>query len=149
MKSKFEKAFKEQAYNAVPDKWEEVKEKAGVSAPEKKEEKVVRFNTKAIASVAASVTIVLVAVSVAVGVGSHKNAPAKAEITVTDENGVAYTITDMSDFDFRRHRGCDQHCDARAPHRHMEDRPPHSACRNADERFRSGFWTGRKHKRRP
>ena len=100
MKSKFEKAFKEQAYNAVPDKWEEVKEKAGVSTPEKKEKKVVRFNTKAIASVAASVTIVIVAVSVAVGVGSRKNVPVKAEqLTVTDENGVTYTITGASDLD--------------------------------------------------
>ncbi len=99
MKRKFEQEFKRQAYNAVPDKWEEVKEKAGVSTPEKKEGKVVKFNAKAIASVAASITIVIVAVSVAVGVGSHKNAPAKAELTVTDENGVSYTITDVSDFD--------------------------------------------------
>ena len=99
MKRKFEQEFKRQAYNAVPNKWEEVKEKAGVSTPEKKEGKVVKFNAKAIASVAASITIVIVAVSVAVGVGSHKNAPAKAEITVTDENGVTYTITDASDFD--------------------------------------------------
>ena len=99
MKSKFEQEFKRQAYNAVPDKWEEVKEKAGVSSPEKKEGRVVKWGAKAIASIAASLTIVIVAVSVAVGVGSHKNAPAKAEITVTDENGVSYTITDMSDFD--------------------------------------------------
>ena len=99
MKRKFEQEFKRQAYNAVPDKWEEVKEKAGVSTPEKAAEKVVKFNAKAIASVAASITIVIVAVSVAVGIGSHKNAPAKVEITVTDENGVTYTITDASDFD--------------------------------------------------
>ena len=99
MKRKFEQEFKRQAYNAVPDKWEEVKEKAGVSTSGTKEGKVVKFNAKAIASVAASITIVIVAVSVAVGVGSHKNAPAKAELTVTDENGVSYTITDVSDFD--------------------------------------------------
>ena len=99
MKSKFEKEFKKQAYNAVPDRWEEVKEKAGVSTPEKKEGKVMKFNAKAIASIAASITIVIVAVSVAVGVGSRKNMPAKSEITVTDENGVSYTLTDVSDFD--------------------------------------------------
>ncbi len=99
MKRKFEKEFKRQAYNAVPDKWEEVKEKIGISTPEKKEGKVVKFNAKAIASIAASITIVIVAVSVAVGVGSRKNAPAKKEITVTDENGVTYTIADVSDFD--------------------------------------------------
>ena len=96
MKSKFEKEFKKQAYNAVPDKWEEVKEKAGVSAPEKKEGKVVKFNAKAITSIAASITVVIVAVSVAVGIGSHKNAPAKAELTLTDENGVTYTLPDAS-----------------------------------------------------
>ena len=99
MKSKFEKAFKEQAYNAVPDKWEEIKEKTGVSAPENTNSKVVKFNAKAIASIAASITIVVVAVSVAVGIGSRKNIPAKAELTVTDENGVVYTIADASDFD--------------------------------------------------
>lgn len=99
MKSKIEKEFKNRAYNAVPDKWEEVKERAGVSAPERQEGKVMKFNAKAVASVAASVTILIVAVSVAVGVGGRKNAPAKAEITVTDENGVTYTITDASAFD--------------------------------------------------
>lgn len=99
MKSKFEQEFKKRAYNAVPDRWEEVKEKAGVSTPEKKEGKVMKFNAKAIASIAASITIVIVAVSVAVGVGSRKNMPAKSEITVTDENGVSYTLTDVSDFD--------------------------------------------------
>lgn len=99
MKSKIEKEFKNRAYNAVPDKWEEVKEKASVSAPERQEGRVVKFNTKTVASVAASVTILIVAVSVAVGVGGRKNAPAKAEITVTDENGVTYTITDASAFD--------------------------------------------------
>ncbi|MBR5426705.1 MAG: hypothetical protein IK118_00020, partial [Clostridia bacterium] len=99
MKRKFEQEFKKQAYNAVPDRWEEVKEKAGVSAPEKKAGKVMRLNAKAIASVAASITIVIVAVSVAVGIGSRKNAPAKSEITVTGENGITYTVTDVSDFD--------------------------------------------------
>ena len=99
MKSKLEQEFKRQAYNAVPDRWEEVKEKTGVSTPEKTEEEIIKINAKAIASVAASITIVIVAVSVAVGVGSHKNAPTKAELTVTDENGVSYTITDASDFD--------------------------------------------------
>ena len=85
MKSKFEQAVKRQAYKAVPDKWEAVKEKAGVCTPEKKEGKVVKFRTKAIASIAASFTIVIVAVSVAVGVSSHKNTPEKSGITVTDE----------------------------------------------------------------
>ncbi|MBQ7546704.1 MAG: hypothetical protein IJT41_07055 [Clostridia bacterium] len=99
MKSKFERELKKQAYKAVPDQWDEVKEKAGVSTPEKKEGKVVKFNAKAIATVAASITIVIVAVSVAVGIGTRKNTPPKAEITVTDENGVSYTLTDVSDFD--------------------------------------------------
>ena len=99
MKRKFEKEFKERAYKAVPDKWEEVKEKIGISTPEKKEGKIVKFHAKAIASIAASLTIVVVAVSVAVGVGSRKNAPAKAELTVTDVNGVTYTIPDVSGFD--------------------------------------------------
>ena len=99
MKSKFEQEFKKRAYNAVPDGWEEVKKKTGVSTPEKKEGKVMKFNAKAIASIAASITLVIAAVSVAVGVGSRKNMPAKSEITVTDENGVSYTLTDVSDFD--------------------------------------------------
>ena len=99
MKSKFEREFRKQAYSAVPDQWDEVKEKAGVSVPEKKAGKVVKFNAKAIASVAASITMVIVAVSVAVGVGTRKNTPPKAGITVTDENGVSYTLTDVSDFD--------------------------------------------------
>ena len=99
MKRKFEQEFKKKAYSAVPDKWEEVKEKTGVSAPEKTAGKVMRRNAKAIASVAASITIVIVAVSVAVGIGSRKNAPAKSEITVTGENGITYTVTDVSDFD--------------------------------------------------
>ncbi|MBQ7541749.1 MAG: hypothetical protein IJT44_05610 [Clostridia bacterium] len=98
MKSKFEQELKRQAYDAVPDKWEEIKEKAGVCAP-KSEDKVERFNVRAIASVAASAAVVIVAVSVAVGVGRHKNAPQKSEITVTDENGVVYTVADASGFD--------------------------------------------------
>ena len=97
MKSKFEKAFKEQAYDAVPDKWEEVKEKAGVSAPEKKERKVVKFNAKAIASIAASITIVIVAVSVAVGIGGRntsleKGTTGSVVITYTDEYGETQTL---------------------------------------------------------
>ena len=97
MKSKFEKAFKEQAYNAVPDKWEEVKEKAGVSTPETKAGKIVKFNTKAIASVAASLTIVVVAVSLAVGIGGRHTSPEKGTtgsvvITYTDEYGETQTL---------------------------------------------------------
>ena len=99
LKRKIEQEFKKQAYNAVPDKWEEIKEKAGVTVPERKEAKVIPFSAKKIASVAASITIVIVAVSVAVGVSSRKNTPAKSEVTVTDKNGAAYTVVDASDFD--------------------------------------------------
>lgn len=99
MKSKFERELKKQAYKAVPDKWDEVKMKTGVSTPQPAGGKVVGMNARRIASAAASIAIVIVAVSVAVGVGTRKKAPPKAEITVTDGNGVAYTIADVSDFD--------------------------------------------------
>ncbi len=99
MKTKFEKAFRENAYAAVPDKWDAIQEKVRAVVPEGTAEKVVRVSTRSIAAIAASVTIILAAVSVAVGVSTHKNVPQKAEITVTDENGVTYTIADVSDFD--------------------------------------------------
>ena len=99
MKSRFEREFKNKAYSAVPDKWEEVKEKAGVSASESAKGKVLKFNARAVVSAAASVAVVIVAVSVAVGVGSRKNMPAKSGITATDENGASYTRTDLSDVD--------------------------------------------------
>ena len=99
MKAKFEKAFRESAYAGVPDTWDAIQEKVRAVVPEETAQKVVRMSARSIATIAASVTIILAAVSVAVGVSSHKNAPAKMEITVTDENGVTYTIADASDFD--------------------------------------------------
>lgn len=99
MKTKFEKAFRESAYAGVPDKWDAIQEKVRSVVPEETAKKVVRFSARSLATVAASVTIILVAVSVAVGVGTRKNTPPKAEITVTDENGVSYILADASDFD--------------------------------------------------
>ena len=99
MKTKFEKTFRESAYAGVPDRWDAIQEKVRAVVPEETAKKIVRMSARSIATVAASVTIILVAVSVAVGVGSRRNTPSKAPITVTDENGVSYTITDVSDFD--------------------------------------------------
>ncbi len=99
MKTRFEKAFRENAYAQVPDRWDEIQEKLRAMTPEVTKDKVVRMSVRSLATIAASVTIILVAVSVAVGVGSRKSTPDKSEITVTDENGVSYTLTDVSDFD--------------------------------------------------
>ena len=97
MNRNFEKAFRENAYNQVPDRWEDVKEKIKSVTPEVSKATIIRFGAKSIASIAASVTIVIVAVSVAVGVGSKHPAPTKetAANTVvvdTDENGETVTI---------------------------------------------------------
>ena len=93
MKSRFEREWKSKAYGAVPDKWAEVQEKAGVTAPEKPNGKTVKMNVRTVASIAASITLVIVAVSVAVGLGSRRNAPEKGGITVTGTDGTSYTLS--------------------------------------------------------
>ena len=101
MKSKFEKAFRENAYSQVPDRWDDLKEKIKTVVPDVPKEKIVRFGAKSIASIAASVTIVIVAVSVAVGVGSKRPVPTKETaaqtVAFTDENGETFTILLPSD----------------------------------------------------
>lgn len=84
MKTKFEKAFRENAYAVVPDRWDAIQEKIRGIVPEESAKKVVRFSARSVATVAASAAIILVAVSVAVGVGSRRTSP---EVASTAASG--------------------------------------------------------------
>lgn len=79
MKSKFEKEFKNKAYKEVPDKWEDVKEKANIKETEKKT-RIISFNKRAVVSAVASVAIVIVAVAVAITQKDGGNLPVTEEI---------------------------------------------------------------------